>query len=94
MVKYFRILGLVESASTLALFLIAMPLKYYAGMPDAVRVVGTVHGLLFLAYVFAALVVGHQLKWPMSRVLFAWFIACIPLGPILFEKNLFKPIAA
>jgi len=42
------ILALVEGASLVALIGIAMPLKYYAGLPEAVRVVGMAHGLLFL----------------------------------------------
>lgn len=42
------ILALVEGASLIALVGIAMPLKYFADVPEAVRVVGLAHGLLFL----------------------------------------------
>ena len=42
------LLALVEGASLVALVGIAMPLKYFGGMPEAVRVVGMAHGLLFL----------------------------------------------
>jgi integral membrane protein len=42
------ILALVEGASLVALIGIAVPLKYFAGMPEAVRAVGMAHGLLFL----------------------------------------------
>jgi len=42
------ILALVEGASLVALVGIAMPLKYFGGMPETVRVVGMAHGLLFL----------------------------------------------
>lgn len=42
------ILALVEGASLVALIGVAMPLKYYAGLPEAVRVVGLAHGVLFL----------------------------------------------
>ena len=41
-------LALIEGASLVALVGIAMPLKYYAGLPEAVRIVGMAHGLLFL----------------------------------------------
>jgi integral membrane protein len=56
------ILALVEGASLVALIGIAMPLKYYAGLPEAVRVVGMAHGLLFLwatAMLFFVLARGH-----------------------------------
>jgi integral membrane protein len=42
------LLALVEGASLVALVGIAMPLKYFADVPEAVRVVGLAHGLLFL----------------------------------------------
>jgi integral membrane protein len=42
------ILALVEGASLVTLIGIAMPLKYFAGQPMAVSVVGMAHGLLFL----------------------------------------------
>lgn len=42
------LLALIEGASLIALVGIAMPLKYYAGLPEAVRIVGMAHGLLFL----------------------------------------------
>lgn len=42
------LLALVEGASLVALVGIAMPLKYFGGMPEAVSLVGMAHGLLFL----------------------------------------------
>jgi len=51
------ILALVEGASLVALVGIAMPLKYFAGIPDAVRLVGPVHGVLFLWATAALLMV-------------------------------------
>lgn len=42
------ILALVEGASLVTLIGIAMPLKYFMGMPMAVSMVGMAHGLLFL----------------------------------------------
>ena len=64
-----RVLGLIEGASFLVLLLIAMPLKYLAGMPVAVRYVGMAHGLLFVLYVAAGLWTGISLRWPVRRTL-------------------------
>ena len=41
-----RRLGFAEGVSTLVLFGIAMPLKYLADMPMAMRIVGSLHGFL------------------------------------------------
>lgn len=58
--RYLSILALVEGASLVALVGVAMPLKYYAGLPEAVRVVGMAHGALFL-------LATATLAWVMSR---------------------------
>ncbi|HEU4538217.1 MAG TPA: DUF3817 domain-containing protein, partial [Polyangiaceae bacterium] len=50
-----RRLAFAEGASLLVLLGVAMPLKYAAGLPAAVRVTGLAHGLLFVFYVVAVL---------------------------------------
>ncbi len=42
-----------EGLSYLLLLFVAMPLKYLAGIPLAVRIVGGLHGLLFVSFVLA-----------------------------------------
>ena len=44
-----RAIGMLEGVSFLVLLGVAMPLKYLAGMPAAVKIVGWVHGILFVA---------------------------------------------
>ena len=56
------LLALVEGASLVTLVAIAMPLKYYAGIPQAVSAVGMAHGVLFLwatTALLLALARGH-----------------------------------
>ena len=45
-----RVISIVEGISFIVLLLIAMPMKYIWGMPNAVTVVGMVHGVLFLLW--------------------------------------------
>lgn len=53
MFRTFRIIALVEGVTTLALFLVAMPLKYVFDMPGLVPPVGMIHGWAFIAYIVA-----------------------------------------
>ena len=87
-VRALRHLAVVEGVSTLVLFGIAMPLKYFAGMPLAVRIVGSVHGALFVALVLMLLVAIR--KVPISLKLAAAGIAAavVPGGPFLLDRNL------
>jgi len=50
MLGLFRKVALVEGITTLALFFVAMPLKYLADDPRLVPPVGMVHGVAFLVY--------------------------------------------
>jgi len=52
-IRLFRIVALFEGLTTLALFCVAMPLKYWAGNPALVPVAGMTHGAAWLAYVAA-----------------------------------------
>ena len=69
-----RLAGLLEGWSFVVLLFIAMPLKYAAGQPEAVRVVGMAHGVLFLAYLAAILIAqvdldaGHVLAEPAESL--------------------------
>ena len=51
MFRFFRHLALVEGLTTLALFLVAMPAKYWFGYPDLVPLTGLIHGWVFIAYI-------------------------------------------
>jgi len=87
-IRQLRIIGIIEGISFLVLLGVAMPLKYLAGMPRAVSVVGMAHGVLFILYL-AALVHAHTVvRWPIRRVLTVLAAAVVPLGPFLIEGSL------
>ena len=87
-IRALRHLAIVEGVSTLVLFGIAMPLKYFAGMPLAVRIVGSLHGALFVALVVMLLLAIR--KVPISPRLAAAGIAAavVPGGPFLLDRHL------
>lgn len=89
MIQTLRKLGFIEAVSLLTLLFVAMPLKYLAGMPLAVSVVGMVHGLLFIAYVALAARVSLEHGWGFSRWLLLSVVSSIPFGPFLFDRRLF-----
>jgi|SRR5688572_18652335 len=85
-----RLAGMIEGVSTLILFGVAMPLKYLAGIPLAVTIVGSVHGFLFVALV-TLFVLGTK-RIPISRRLAAAGVAAaiFPLGPFIVDRWLGK----
>jgi integral membrane protein len=89
MLKIFRKLGLLETMSFLILISIAMPLKYWGGYVSATKIIGMIHGLLFLSYIFAANHLAFKLKWPLSKLFLAYLAAIIPCGTFLFDRYFF-----
>lgn len=84
----FRAVALVEGLSFIVLLFIAMPLKYMAGMPLAVKVVGMAHGILFVLYLPALLEVAVAHRWSALRVVAAFAASLIPFGTFVLEARL------
>ena len=89
-----RAVGFAEGVSFLVLLGIAMPLKYFADMPEAVKVVGWVHGVLFMAFALTVAQTSQALHWPFSRVVAAMIAAVLPFGPFVFDRKLREEAAA
>lgn len=83
-----RVIGMVEGVSFLVLLGIAMPLKYLAGVPMAVKVVGWAHGALFIAFCVALSQAWVALGWRLPRVLMVFGAALVPFGPFLVDRHL------
>ncbi len=63
----FRMIAILEGISFLVLLLIAMPLKYMADIPQAVSVVGALHGVLFVMYALWLAVVKFKYDWSIVK---------------------------
>ncbi len=98
MLKTFKIISITEGLSLIALFLIAMPAKYYFDYPDLIRPVGMTHGLLWLVYVVMSLVASQQANWSVLKWLFSLIMSVIPFGfiplDIMINKQLKEEAAS
>jgi integral membrane protein len=91
-IRLLQITGWLEGISYLILIGIAMPLKYIAHKPEAVKIVGMVHGILFVAYVIILLVIAYRLKWEMKKISLAFLAAFIPFGTFWADYSLFRKV--
>jgi integral membrane protein len=88
MIKLFRYIGIFEGLTTLALFFVAMPAKYWFGFPDLVPPVGMIHGGAFVLYILAMVVClsGRGFSaWEWARTTIAAFF---PFGTFLNDGML------
>ena len=83
-----RATGLVEGVSYLVLLGIAMPLKYLAGIPIAVKVVGWIHGGLFVLFCAALLHAWRASGWSIWRAAVVFIASLIPFGTFAIDGRL------
>ena len=89
-IKLFKKLGYVEATSLLLLLFVAMPVKYIGGIPEAVSLVGMIHGVIFVVYFIFGTYLLEELKWSYGKLILACIVASIPFGPFIFERQLFR----
>jgi len=83
-----RLVGKIEGVSFLVLLCIAMPLKYAAGMPMAVKVVGWGHGVLFILFVASLWGARKEAKLPVRLSAMVFIAALVPFGPFVIDRRL------
>ncbi len=86
--KLFRVVSLIEGCSFLLLLFIAMPLKYYFGMPEAVSLVGMAHGILFMIYTMLSLSLAQKYDWSMGEWGVVLIAGMIPFGFLMINGRL------
>ena len=90
--RQLRLVAFLEGSSFLILLFVAMPLKYLAGIPLAVRVVGSIHGALFLLFLAALYRAARARDWPRRRSFTAFMASILPFGTFVFDASLRREI--
>lgn len=80
--------GFAEGVSFIVLLFIAMPLKYFMDMPLAVRIVGMVHGVLFIAFSILLLMATIKYKWSIKMAIIGFLLSFLPFGTFYLERIL------
>jgi integral membrane protein len=83
-----RRIAFAEGISFLVLLCIAMPLKYWAGVPLAVKVVGWAHGALFISLLLALAQAKYRARWSIGYASVVVVAALLPFGPFLIDRRL------
>lgn len=90
----FRFVALAEGVSFLILLGIAMPLKYVFDFPQAVKLFGWAHGVLFVAFIYMAFEVFSSFKKPFGWLVKAMLASVLPFGTFVLDKEMKKEAAA
>jgi len=92
MLKFFRMLSLVEGISLITLLFIAMPAKYQFGY-DFIWPVGMTHGILWLSYVTLSMPVSHKQNWSVMFWMLVLLCSVIPFATFFLDRRLKRELA-
>jgi integral membrane protein len=87
-VSLLRVVSLAEGVSYLVLLGIAMPLKYGANMPWAVKIAGSIHGALFVLFCVALLRALLEARWSLTRALLVFVASLVPFMPFWLDRRM------
>lgn len=77
--RNFRYVALAEATTFLAL-LVASAIKNTGGSEVGVQILGPIHGLLFIAYVFIAWSIRREAGWTRRQTFWILVGAVLPFG--------------
>ncbi|MFN4005936.1 MAG: DUF3817 domain-containing protein [Chitinophagaceae bacterium] len=86
--KRFTTIAVIEGWSYIILLFVAMPLKYWLNLPEAVKIVGSLHGFLFVAFCLLLVQVWQSEQWSFGKALFAFILSLIPFGTFYLDKKI------
>ena len=88
--KTLRLFSILEGTSLLLLLFIAVPLKRMMDMPEAVTVIGPIHGGLFILFnlILIWAVIKHGLK--IKHAIIGFIASLLPFGSYVFKAKILK----
>lgn len=87
-----RTLSLIEGLSLMLLVFLAVPIKYVFQVPMLVKILGPIHGGLFLLFVFMTIAAGVENGWKGKTTATLIATSVIPFGCFYAENKIFRKI--
>ena len=83
----FRLVSLLEGVSYMLLLFIAVPLKYWGGDEQYVKLLGMPHGILFVGYIIFAVIGKNKFKWSYVEFFIISAASLVPFGTFYVDKK-------
>tara|TARA_B100001250_G_scaffold403734_1_gene418684 strand:+ start:544 stop:819 length:276 start_codon:yes stop_codon:yes gene_type:complete len=86
----FRLVALLEGVSYILLLFIAVPIKYWGGDEQWVKLLGMPHGILFGSYVIFVFLIKKNEKWGMKDLGIVLLASILPFGTFYVDWKYLK----
>ena len=84
--KKFRLINKIEGISFLILLFVAMPLKYFAGIPMATKIVGMLHGIFVFAFLYQLFAASDEAPFSGKEMAILTLLSLVPFGSFYNDR--------
>ena len=82
----YRVMANVVGVLLVLLFVVAIPLKHLAGIPEPVTVLGTAHGWLYALFFLSTVDLALRAKWSLKGTIVSLVLGTIPFLSFVGER--------
>ena len=90
----YRVMATVVGVLLILLFVVAVPLKHWGGIPEPVTVLGTAHGWLYALFFLSAVDLALRAKWSLKGSIVALVSGTIPFLSFVAERTVTRKMRA
>jgi integral membrane protein len=83
----YRVMAWVVGVLLIALVLVAVPVKYAAGIDEPVTVLGTLHGWLYFIFFLTACDLALRASWTLRGTVLTLVAGTVPILSFVAERN-------
>lgn len=87
-----RVIAWLEGWSLLLLMFVAMPVKYLMDVPEATQAIGMIHGILFVMFITATLVISIIQRWNLGRIFVVMASSFVPFGTFYVDRKILRKL--
>ncbi|MGH9017584.1 MAG: DUF3817 domain-containing protein [Acidimicrobiales bacterium] len=82
----YRVLAYTTAVLLIVLVFVGLPLQFAEGKPLVDKIVGTMHGYLYLVYLACALQLTLKLRVPIVKMFLVLLAGTVPFGAFVAER--------
>jgi integral membrane protein len=82
----YRVMAWIVGVLLIALILVAVPLKYAAGLDQPVTVIGTLHGWLYFIFFLVACDLALRARWTLKGAVLVLLAGTVPILSFVAER--------
>ncbi len=84
----YRVMANVVGVVLLVLVLVAIPLRYAAGIPEVSKTVSPVHGFCYLIYLGLTVDLSRRVGWTVRRTVLVMLAGTVPFLSFFVERRM------